>query len=461
MKKRFQNNIYMKRWIVLLSIPILVSCKKFIGVRSPEDRIETANIFKNDQSAISAITGLYNRMLISNLYLANGGVTLYCGLSGDELYTTFSTNSLDVFYKNTLLPNTTALQGNLWVPAYKAIYQANAILEGIEKSNSLTDSVAKQLKGEALLIRALHYFYLVNLFGDVPLVLTTDYEVNSKMTRTDQQSIYRQLVSDLTEAENLLGSNYVTPGRSRANKYAALSLLSRVYLYLKDWNQAEAVAGEVINSSLYSLTNDVSNVFLNNSNETIWQLASDINNTAEGIAFIPFSSASRPNYAATAYLLNAFDTNDQRKIKWLKANVVSGQSFYYPYKYKSRVTTPITEYYIVLRLAEQYLIRAEARAEQNNLNGALSDLNKIRTRAGLQSISLSDQPSLLSAIAKERRLELFSEWGHRWFDLKRTGRADTVLSSIKAPNWQSTDVLFPIPLTQIQTNPFLIQNPGY
>lgn len=447
--------------VILASMPFLFSCKKFVELSPPDDRIETSEIFKNDQSAISAMTGLYNRMLTSNLYIANGGVTLYSALTSDELYTTSSTNSLDVFYRNSLLPNTTVLQGNIWVPTYKSIYQSNAILEGITKSNSITDSVSKQLKGEALLIRSLHYFYLVNLFGDVPLLLSTAYELNSKMSRTNSDSIYKQMVNDLVNAKSLLGVNYPTTGRARANKYAAQSLLSRVYLYLKDWSHAEAEATAVIGSGQYSLVSDLNNVFLSNSNETIWQLANDINNTAEGIAFIPSSSTTKPAYAVSNNLLSAFETGDQRKIKWLKANVVSGQSYYYPFKYKSRVPTPITEYYIVLRLAEQYLIRAEARAQQNNLSGALDDLNTIRTRSGLSTLALSDQTSILSAIAKERQVELFSEWGNRWLDLKRTNSADSVLLTIKAPNWQSSDVLFPIPLNQIQTNPFLTQNPGY
>lgn len=116
---------------------------------------------------------------------------------------------------------------------------------------------------------------------------------------------------------------------------------------------------------------------------------------------------------------------------------------------------------MVFRLAEQYLIRAEARAQQGDATGAKADINAIRNRAGLPDTDADGQASILAAIEHERRIEFFTEWGHRWFDLKRTGRADAVLSPIK-PNWQSTDVLFPIPLQEIENNPNLLpQNAGY
>ena len=116
---------------------------------------------------------------------------------------------------------------------------------------------------------------------------------------------------------------------------------------------------------------------------------------------------------------------------------------------------------MVLRLAEQYLIRAEARAQQNNISGAQSDVNVIRNRAGLANTTATTQGTLLSAIEHERQIELFAEWGHRWMDLKRTNRADAILGPLKSSNWQSSDVLFPIPLTQIQNDPNFTQNSGY
>ncbi|MBC7851372.1 MAG: RagB/SusD family nutrient uptake outer membrane protein, partial [Chitinophagaceae bacterium] len=110
--------------------------------------------------------------------------------------------------------------------------------------------------------------------------------------------------------------------------------------------------------------------------------------------------------------------------------------------------------------AEQYLIRAEARAKLNDLTGAISDLNTIRNRAGLANTIAVSQQNILNAIAEERRTELFGEWGHRWFDLKRTGKINEVMNALKA-NWKATDALWPIPIDQLKANPALVQNPGY
>jgi hypothetical protein len=119
---------------------------------------------------------------------------------------------------------------------------------------------------------------------------------------------------------------------------------------------------------------------------------------------------------------------------------------------------------MVLRLAEQYLIRAEARAAMNNLTGAKADLDVIRVRAGLPRTTANTKEAILNAIAHERRIELFTEWGHRWFDLKRTGAIDSVMKNIaieKASIWNTNFKLFPIPQTEILLNSRLIQNNGY
>ena len=142
--------------------------------------------------------------------------------------------------------------------------------------------------------------------------------------------------------------------------------------------------------------------------------------------------------------------------------------YYYPYKYKLYFTgQPPVEYPTLLRLAEQYLIRAEARAQQGNLsgpNGSLADLNFIRQRAGLPPSTASTQPDVLTAILNERRMELFTEYGHRWLDLIRTQQVNAVMSLVtpgKGGIWQATDTLYPIPLTDIKADLNIRQNPGY
>lgn len=454
---------YPVRLIVLMTILWMnPSCKKFVEVDSPVSLAENSKVFNDNDGAISAALGVYANMISSNLYLCNGGATIYPALSADELSYNSSDAEILSFQNNSIIANNgTGIYTRLWVPGFRNIYFANAVIEGLTNSTKLNDSVKKQLEGEMLVARAFNYFYLINLFGGVPFITSTDYRVNRIMPRTPPDKIYNQLIGDLLNAKGLLPDEYPSAMKARPNKWTAAALLSRIYLYEEDWVNAEMQASSVINSNEYSLESDIDNVFSQSSNETIWQFANDYRNTGDGATFIPPSSSSRPAYSITAYLLNAFDPGDLRKEKWIKSNIVRGQTFYYPYKYKIRSSTPVSEYYIALRLAEQYLIRAEARAKQGNIDGALEDINIIRVRAGLPDTTASDQSSVLSVILKERQAELFCEWGNRFFDLKRTGDINQILGMIKAPYWQQTDALYPIPLSELQNNPALIQNPGY
>jgi hypothetical protein len=219
----------------------------------------------------------------------------------------------------------------------------------------------------------------------------------------------------------------------------------------------------VINSGLYKIDENLNTVFKSSSNETIWQLkpVDPSVNTWEGNQILSPGFGFKPTYLVSDDLLNSFEENDKRKLEWVKCDTFAGKVICYPYKYKVSSGRPLTEYYVVLRLAEQYLIRAEARANQNKISGAQDDLNVIRKRAGLDNITANDQSSLLNAIARERRLEFFAEWGHRWYDLKRSNEADSVLGRFNPATWQPTDTLWPIPESQVRLNPALTQNPGY
>jgi hypothetical protein len=292
--------------------------------------------------------------------------------------------------------------------------------------------------------------------------LNTNYKSNAVLSRTPLAAVYTQIIADLTEAASLLKSTYLTTDRTRPNAFTARALLARAYLYNQNWSAAEEEASKIIAAGIYSLVPNPNNVFLVASTETIWQLNSAglSYNTYEGSQYIPSSATVIPNYAATDFLLNAFEPGDARKTAWLKSNVVGGKTYYYPAKYKVRTGTAITENPIYFRLAEIYLVRAEARLNQNNLQGAKDDINLVRNRAGLTPTTAATPAALASAIEHERQVEYFAEWGHRWFDLRRWGRVDAVLGAEKT-GWQPTDALYPIPVSEIQLNPSLTQNPGY
>lgn len=461
------------RWASFMAILITMvisGCEKFIRIDPPIDQIVRANVFSNDAAASSAIRGIYSSMIDESFASGSGSSATYLlALSADEMQTTDT--YAEPFVTNSLLAGTGDVHTYFWKQTYTYIYYANAILEGIAASTGMTTANKLQLEGEAKFVRAFCHFYLTNLFGDVPLVLTTDYQQNRTISRTPAQRVYQQIIADLLDAKEKLASDYSFSNseRIRPNKAVATALLARAYLYTGDWANAETQASAVIGNSNYRLLNDLDQVFLKNSEEAIWQLmpvTSSSINTYEGGFFIPVSN-NWPRYV-TNELLTAFEANDKRREHWIGTYTSTDGTntiTYYPYKYKISSGTTITEYSMVIRLAEQYLIRAEARAQQNKLDLAIADLDVIRARAGLTLLANTNpginKSSLLEAIIQERRVELFTEWGHRWLDLKRTDRADAVLGVLSYKNWQSTDVLFPINTTEMENNPNLTQNPGY
>ncbi|OQP64038.1 hypothetical protein A3860_21720 [Niastella vici] len=467
------RSINYKRVIVyscfILSI-MATGCKKFL---EPDYKttVTTAVVFNSDANAQAAVTGLYTVLSANPSF--NGYITINISMAADELIYYSSAAGTDPFQTNQVLPNDGTIE-LYWNDFYKVIYQSNAIIENATASAGMSPAYKTQAIGEAKLVRAFCYFYLVNLYGPVPLITATAKDKTMYAPRSAEADLYVQIKADLTDAMNTLPGDYSVSGgkRIRANKWVAAALLARVNLYTKDWANAEAMATAVLaNGSLYGLqtTANINNVFGKNQTESIleWDKSNAGNFTNEGIAFLYTSPLLR--YPVLPGLLNSFDSGDARKTNWIKTlNSVST-----PYKYKVYAFSTGAangENYLVLRVAEQYLIRAEARAQQNNFSGAQTDINVIRNRAGLPGIAtISDKTTAMAAIENERRHELFCEWGHRWFDLKRwpsltspaaKTRADDVLGALKT-TWRSTSILFPIPKSARDANPNLTQNEGY
>ncbi|MBS1781012.1 MAG: RagB/SusD family nutrient uptake outer membrane protein [Bacteroidetes bacterium] len=460
----FPSHIKVPLLMLILCIPFTFSCKKFVEVDPPATQLESSTVFTDDKTAIASITGIYSSMMQSASGFASGGqqsVTVLASLSADDLVSYNFSTDIQQFYENSVNSSNSAILA-IWGELYSYIYRANAIIEGLSKSNSVTASLREQLTEEAKFIRAFSFFYLVNLFGDVPLITSTDYHINQVASRNSVNEVYEQIISDLKETQSLLPDNYSFAGneRVRPTKWAAMALLARVYLYKGDWANAESLSSSVINNTTLFSLKELDNVFLANSTEAIWQLqpVSPGYNTYEGNLFI---LNDIPQFVSLSpALINVFEEGDLRKAHWVDSISAPDNTYYYADKYKIKINDIVTEYSMVLRLAEQYLLRAEARAQQDNISGAQEDLNIIRNRAGLGNTTANDQSSLIAAIIHERRVELFTEWGHRWLDLKRDGLADNVLSGIK-PNWKATDTLYPLPQSEILSDTHLNQNEGY
>ena len=454
-----------------------VGCKKFIEVQPPAGSLSQENIYSTDATAISVLTGIYINTFQNGLGMGNlTSVSLFPALSADELTLYDLTNGTDLpYYTNSL---TATISWGYWEGIYPIVYVANSAVEGISSSTSLTPAIKQQLLGEALFMRAYCYFYLVNFYGDVPLVTSTDYAVNSLVYRTPKSQVWNQIIQDLHTAENTLSTSFLdatllnaTFARVRPTKWAASALLARAYLYTKNWSGADSAASAVIDAGQFSL-NSLDSVFLANSNEAIWQLqptgSAPQVNTPDGALFILPSSGPSiglyPVYLSND-VVNSFEPGDNRLIDWTDSVTVGTVTYYYPYKYKIGFSNgPTLENEMMLRLGEQYLIRSEARLMENNLPGAISDLNIIRARAALDSTSANNPQSLMTAILHERQVELFTEGGHRWLDLQRTGSLDSVMTVVapqKLATWNSYKALYPIPSSEILADPNLVQNSGY
>lgn len=432
---------------------LLTGCKKMIELDFIQNKTQAELVFVDAGSSNSAINGIY-RQAKDSFYAQ---ISIYNGLVSDDLALTAPNATYDPYLKNQITPNLSS-----WANYYKVIYACNAAIEGLQNNNSIDLTVKNQYIGEAKFNRAWCYFYLVNLFGDVPLITSSDVQLSATAPRSATSAVYKQIVLDLTDAQSNMQADYTFNGmgKARANKWAAAALLARVYLYLNDYVNAEKTATDVIGSGLYSLLPAPNGLYLKDNNEAILQWA---NNTGESNELAKNAPLNPPTYVVSTWLLNAFETGDLRRTTWIGSKIVNGQTVSYPFKFTDATTTT-NERYTVLRLAEQYLIRAEARVFQNNFSGAIADVNLIRSKHGGLIIGLpipNTQSACIDLILKERQVDLFTEGMHRWFDLKRLKRLDAILTTEKPATWKSYAALYPVPLTDLQRNPNLTQNTGY
>lgn len=439
----------------LLLLLTMVSCDKLLEIDPPSDRLVDEVVFGSDASLNSAALSLYNTMDYESI---NGPLI---GLYTDELKYTSANPSNVAFEANTVPANDGFLLA-LWRKLYSSVYQANAILQGVEGQGSLTDSVKQRAIGEACFFRALAYFNLTNLWGMVPLNLTTDVGVNSVAKKVATAEIYEQILKDLLTAKNALKPQYGNEELNRATRYAAQALLARVYLYRKDWNNASIEASAVINSGLFYPLPAAGSAFVKTNKEAFlkhWNLNGF---TTFGVNYIP-AGTSTPVYYLTPALINTFTAADERLLNWTKKTTVAGITYSYPYKYRlnSATSGSNAEYQVLFRLSEMFLVRSEASLELNDMESAVADINQVKSRAKIALLTPSDtKEKIMAEIVLERRREFFTEGFHRFFDLKRWGTIDAVLG-LQKPNWKSTNAVLPIPLDEMQKNPNMTQNAGY
>lgn len=449
---------------LVLTTGNLVSCEDFVDIDPPTNQLTGSLVFEETASVEAAFAHIHAQLRETAFTNGNSnGLSYLMGHYSDELVLySSSLPGVNDFSNNNVLPTSSTVEG-LWDSSYNLIYATNQIIEGVQASSGLLEPDKERFLGEAYFLRGFIHFNLFNLFGAIPYIGSTDYRQNSQIPRDTETVIYDRLEDDLSKALEMLPEADHSLSRLRPNRWTAKALLARVLLYEGEWEKAMVHALDVIQNGNYGLESNLGSVFKKGSTETLWQLDAGTSgaNTYEASTFI-FISGPPPNSALSTFLVDSFDPNDQRLNEWIGSVTDGSETWYFPFKYQLQSSTASTEECSVLfRLAEQYLIVAEASTQLGNTSEALDYLNIIRERAALEPLGDLSREELLEAILDERRKEFFTEQGHRFFDLKRSGSLDGTLSGIKT-GWESTDRVLPIPQSELLLNPALLpQNEGY
>ena len=434
-------------------IACLAAAAMVAACDSPLDTDPTASIDADDalttpRGIALGVTGAYQALQANSLWSRNHIV--YADLYADNLdFTgTFQTDR-SVALRD--VPASSTVPGTFWQFAYEGINRANNVLAAIPNVSALSSEQAAEYRGEALFIRALNYSALLAWFGGVPIVTEPSEGVGeeSLVARSTAAEVYTFIEQELEEAATLLPGAAVD---GRASQAAANALLARVYLEEGKYTEARDKAAAVIAAG-YSLAPTYREVFTDkNSSESIFELQYSVNNQ-NSLAFWYFPQAlgGRLGFAPSQSLLAAYEPGDTR----LEASTAQSGATVYGNKF-FRIANG-DDNVIILRLPEMYLIRAEANARLNADPASVrADIDIVRDRAGLDALatSITSQADLLDAVLQERRVELAME-GHRFFDLRRHGRAEATL------NIAANRLVFPIPQSERDVNPNLAQNPGY
>jgi hypothetical protein len=358
-----------------------------------------------------------------------------------------------------------------WINSYKVIANSNTILERIE-SAEIEETLKKGITGEALFLRSLMYYNLAVGFGNIPLQITP-YNQGEQLTQVSTDEVYKQLILDLTKAEEDLPVSYTAGEVGKATKGAAATLLAKIYLTTSQNTEAEAVLRRIINNYGYQLLNDYANIWgieNENNEESIFEVQFIGGGIGQGSAFTNDFSPSaflqtgqgfgrnRP----TAYLINSFSSEDLRFEPSIGTSYINaeGQTTEANYikKYKS---SPQTENdsglnFIVFRYADVLLMLAEAIGESPEAYGLI---NKIRQRAGLEDVNGNTSGTFTDILSHERQLEFTFE-NHRWADLKRFGIEKQIFENAENGVVKPENVreLFYIPQRELDINPNFIQN---
>lgn len=473
-----KNIIYLS----IISVFLITSCDESFLDLTPNSNPNISSLYQNDNDFEQAVNGVYDEM--QNYYRDYWQFGELRSDNGDHLGTgSDQFQRVDEFR----LLVTDGVLNSTWQSVYHSIFRANMVLEQMEDADASLVPNMNRYEAEVRFLRALNYFNLVRIWGEIPLVLKTlSPEEGLEFPQTPENLIYESIISDLQFAADNLPESYSGNQIGRATEGAAKSILGKVYLTLEDFQKAESVLAEVLSLG-YSLLSDYKSVFDHfneHHSEYIFDIEyeSDLSGEGSNFAnqFIPNDAELRDQFGITGDVgetlnptddyFSIFSDNDSRKdFAAVRGFYQEDSSFFttknsFTMKYLTSVNTAFDSRvnWKVIRFADVLLMYAEALNENGKTDQALIELNKVRTRAGVETYSGLSQTEARDAIALERRLELGFE-GHRWFDLVRTGKAYEVMSA-KGYNMEEYQVLFPKPQQQLDVvnDPSVLsQNQGY
>ena len=463
----------------------------------PKDRISTDAFFKNAADAKAAIAATYRPLSTGALW----GTNLQWALNAatdesrvgpeEENPNIVALTQLSWTTTNPYIAGSNAA-GGAWGGLYQMITRANLVLARVPDI-TMDDAQKSQILAEAKFLRALGYFYLVRLYGDVPLVLTPD-DQQALGPRTPQADVFAQIVKDATEAEAVLPAVWGSTDKGRATKGAAEALLADQYIWRKDWANAATFAKTIIDGGNYALLPNYIQAFLPGSQNRSEEVFAAQSSSATGAPAIdiaaweyprnmnPNSNGGWGTWQPLQSFIDSYPAGDYRKeVSFFTSGIdpTGNTVTFLPHVYKYRPTARPGQQDVnwpIYRYAEVLLMYAEALNEQGLTAEAIGYVNQVRARArngtGAEGRALpADLPTSLTAaearaaIFDERKFELAFE-GKRWFDLVRQGfpafqAAESADPTVIQANIQPTRMVWPVPQAQIDLNAQLVQNPGY
>lgn len=467
----------------------LASCEDDLDVKS-QNAISEFDFLNNPDNAVQLVNGVYNKQLDYNMYSFSWiGMTSITSDDADKGSTLSDSGSDKHKMDNLTFEASDISFKDVWNGRYDGIYRANNALFYLEQL-TIDASLKNRLIGEVKFLRALFYFDLVRCYGGVPIV-TSKIDINDVetinevvFTRRTKAETYAQIEADLLDAiEKLpLKSQYTPNDLGRASKGAAQALLAKAYLYQEKWMDAYDMSGNVITSGQYALLPDYSHVWREvgeNKSESIYEVQATLT-----LGLRDYTNVQGPRgtpdlgwgfNTPSLSLANSYQAGDVRKnatVMFVPSTLWDGFAAptswtnpRYNYKaYQSPIAEPwngdkgaTAKNFRILKYSDILLIRAEAGFHAGMTGEAVDRVNEIRTRAGLSTLT----SVTLQQILNERRWEMAMEHD-RWFDLVRTGTAQSAMAADGKTFITGTHELFPIPLDQIiQSGNRLTQNPGY